>query len=208
MSLTSQHIREFIEDSITQKRNWRSIRILGGEPTIHPEFRIIVTLLLEYRDRHVPDCSLEIVTNGHGTRVNEQLAWVPEGVWIENSSKTSSVNPGFRPFSMAPIDDVFYVVSDYSNGCEIMQTCGMGFGPTGYFQCAVAAGIDRVAKLGLGSPRLPSAGYSYLSQSCATCRLCGRFKDGHHVPADLRNQLTKEMVSPTWIKLYDDYKSK
>ena len=208
MSLSVGQIDTFIEDSLSQGRRWRSIRILGGEPTLHPDFREILVRLVRYRDEHLPECSLELVTNGFGPKVREQLEWVPSSVWVENSAKTSAVNPGFRPFSDAPIDDPTHVFSDYSNGCEIMETCGMGFGPTGYFQCAIAAGIDRVAGLGLGMPRLPFVKHDYKAARCATCKLCGRFKDGHHVPLDLRPALRHEVISPSWRRIYDAYEAK
>jgi hypothetical protein len=37
------------------------------------------------------------------------------------------------------------------------------------------------------------------------CRLCGRFRDGHYVPKNLRAPLTGEEISPTWERLYLDW---
>ncbi len=34
------------------------------------------------------------------------------------------------------------------------------------------------------------------------CKLCGRFRDGHYVPTNLRPALLEERMSPTWIALY------
>jgi hypothetical protein len=45
-------------------------------------------------------------------------------------------------------------------------------------------------------------------QMLATCRLCGRFKDGHFIPKDLRPSLREQLISPTWAKLYADYHAK
>ena len=81
----------------------------------------------------------------------------------------------------------------------------MGLGPTGYYQCAIAAGIDRVAKLGLGLERLPNRGDPLLPQRCGSCRLCGRFKDGHYVDPDLRSPLMVEKISRSWSVIYHNW---
>jgi hypothetical protein len=208
LSMSLGDIVKFVEETLAQDRKWKSIRLLGGEPTLHPEFRAILDVLIGYRNAHNPGCSIEVVTNGFGKAVQEQLALVPEDVWIDNSAKTSNVNPGFRPFSTAPVDSFAYRWADYANGCEIMESCGMGLGPLGYYQCAIAAGIDRVAGLGIGLSNLPMPSAQLVEQRCATCRLCGRFKDGHFLDSDLRLPLTEEKMSPTWARMYADYENR
>lgn len=208
LSMSIADIVRFIDETMAQNRKWKSIRILGGEPTLHPDFRAILELLICYRNDHNPGCSLEVVTNGMGRAVQEQLEWIPKDVLIDNSAKSSNINPVFRPFSMAPIDSSVYGMADYANGCEIMESCGMGLSPMGYYQCAIAAGIDRVAGLGLGLKSLPKFDDQLIVQRCATCRLCGRFKDGHYLDNDLRPPLLEEKISPTWAKIYADYEKR
>jgi len=205
-SMTTAQIREFIDDTVAAGKKW--IRILGGEPTLHPEFRQIIVMLREYRSRHNPGCSIEVVTNGHGPAVQAQLDWLPADIFIENTAKQGNVTPFFRPFSTAPIDDERYRKAEYRNGCQVVSSCGMGLGPTGYFQCTVAAGIDRVTGMGIGRRRLPSDGDDLHDQMLATCRLCGRFKDGHFIPKDLRPSLREQLVSPTWAKIYEEYRTR
>jgi len=207
-SMSISQIQQFIDDSVKVKKVWKSIRILGGEPTMHPDFRQIITMLRHYRLMHNPGCSIEVVSNGHGVAVQAQLDWLPSDVFIENSAKQGSVIPFFRPFSTAPADDNTYKSADYRNGCQVISSCGMGLGPTGYFQCTVAAGIDRVVGMGIGRKRLPLDNDDMHDQMLATCRLCGRFKDGHFIPKDLRPSLRKQLVSPTWEKIYAEYKTK
>ena len=208
LSMTIKQIQEFIEDSVTVNKKWRSIRILGGEPTLHPNFRDIITLLREYRKQHNPGCSIEVVSNGHGNAVLEQLEWLPNDIFIENTSKKGNITPYFRPFSTAPIDDQRYKFADYRNGCQVISSCGIGLGPTGYFQCTVAAGIDRVTEMKIGRKRLPDDNDDLHDQMLKTCRLCGRFKDGHFIPKDLRPSLREQLISPTWVKIYSDYNNR
>jgi hypothetical protein len=206
--MTLGQIQQFIDDSVAVGKAWKSIRILGGEPTLHPEFRIIISILRDYRTRHNEGCSIEVVSNGHGPAVQAQLDWLPADIFVENTAKQSNVTPFFRPFSDAPIDDKRYDSADYRNGCQVISSCGMGLGPTGYFQCTVAAGIDRVMGMGIGRTRLPEDTDDMHDQMLATCRLCGRFKDGHFIPKDLRPSLREQVISPTWKKIYADYHAK
>jgi len=200
-------VTAFVVDSMEKGKRWRRIRVLGGEPTLHPEFHDVIDVLLGYR-AFAPDCIVEVVTNGHGPKVQAALERLPDEVWVENSRKVGDVQPMFRPFSAAPIDDPSHRGADFSNGCAIIRDCGMGLSPGGYYPCAVAAGIDRVAGIGLGQSALPDEDDDMLEALQELCSLCGRFKDGHRLPDALREPLTHEVVSPTWRKLYGDYRER
>lgn len=197
-------VRAFVDDSIARGKRWSRIRVLGGEPTLHPEFLEIVDELRRYRAWH-PACVVEVVTNGHGGRVQARLQRLPSDVWVENSKKLGPVQPSFGPFNLAPVDDPAYRHADYSNGCSIMHDCGMGLTPLGYYPCAVAGGIDRVIRRNLGRNELPDDGDGMETALRELCRLCGRFRDGHYVPKNLRPALEEEKISPTWERLYGEW---
>ena len=197
-------VQRFVDDSIAREKRWSRIRVLGGEPTLHPEFLPIIQELRRYRDWH-PACVVEVVTNGHGARVQAQLQRLPSGVWVENSRKTGAVQPSFGPFNLAPVDDTAYRHADFSNGCAIMHDCGMGLTPSGYYPCAVAGGIDRITRNGLGRSELPDDTDDMDAALRDLCRLCGRFRDGHYVPKNLRPPLKEERISPTWQRLYAEW---
>jgi len=200
-------IIKFVNDSIRRRKHWKRIRVLGGEPTVHPEFIEIIAELLRYRSSF-PNSIIEVVTNGHGELVESRLRQLPPDIWIENSSKQSSTQPLFRPFNLAPTDDPRYRHADFNNGCAIMHECGMGLTPLGYYPCAVAGGIDRITQQRLGRDELPSDDDDMQEAVAPLCRLCGRFKDGHFVPKNLREPLLDEQMSPTWQKLYDDWRKR
>lgn len=199
-------VTEFVESSIRRGKRWRRIRVLGGEPTLHPEFHEIIAVLRRYRDWHAP-CIIEVVTNGHGPRVNRELDRLPPDVMLDNSAKATAVQPHFGPFNLAPVDDPRYRLTDYSNACAIVRDCGMGLTPMGYYPCAVAGGIDRILGAGLGQSSLPSDDDDMLDAARHLCSLCGRFRDGHFVPRVLRPALTEEKVSATWRSLYAEWEA-
>lgn len=201
LHLAPARLRAWVDEWIARGLRWRRIRVLGGEPTLHPQFSEIIAELQRYRHWH-PDCAVELVTNGHGDRVRKALAELPRTIWVENSHKAGPVQPEFGPFNLAPCDDAAYRHADYRNGCAIMRECGMGLTPLGYYPCAVAGGIDRVVDAGWGRPHLPDPDDDMLPVVAASCALCGRFRDGHYVPRNLRPPLFEARLSPSWIALY------
>lgn len=199
-------VQDFVRDSIARGKRWRTIRVLGGEPTLHPRFRDILDTLRAYR-QFAPACTITVVSNGYSKAVRTALSKIPQGIVIENSAKNGdNVQPSFGPFNMAPVDDPAFASADYVNGCSIMEECGMGLTPTGYYQCAVAGGIDRLLRGDMGYPSLPADADDMPELSRNLCRLCGHFKDGHMIPADLRPPLMEAPKSETWVRIYTDWK--
>lgn len=201
MHMPLEMVTQFVDQSLATGRAWRRIRVLGGEPTMHPRFTDVMAELLRYRAAH-PTCIVEVVTNGHGEHVNARLRELPPEVMIDNSAKEGPVQPHFGPFNLAPVDDAHWRGADFRNGCAVLRDCGMGLTPMGYYPCAVAGGIDRIVGEGLAAPSLPPDADDMLAACDRLCRLCGRFQTGHYVPKILRPPLTTEQVSPTWREAY------
>jgi hypothetical protein len=186
-------IAAFIEESVDQGIAWKRIRILGGEPTLHSRFFDIIDLLIRYRREHNPEVRLVLGTNFRGPRVKRVLEKLPGSIHLKSTRKTSPVNL-FRPFNVAPVDTVLNRFSDYSCGCRIIQDCGLGLTPSGYYMCAVAGGIDRIFQYHLGRQRIPKETDPLADQMSAFCRLCGHF--GFQWPTRRIKQ------SSTWRRAY------
>jgi hypothetical protein len=201
--LTVAQVRRFVEESVARGVRWRRIRLLGGEPAVHPQFLEIVETLRAWRARHSPRTRLEVCTNGHGARVQRVLARIPADVRVRNTEKTSPVQPDFVSFNVAPVDVPAYAGADYTNGCGIIQHCGMGLTPFGYYPCAPAGGIDRVFGLGLGRLRLPEPDDDMHDDLRRLCRLCGIFKR-----AQRDGPLRGPVLSPTWTRAYAAWRAR
>jgi hypothetical protein len=167
-------IEAFIRQSIEKKIEWKRIRILGGEPTLHSRIFDIIDLLIAYQSQYNPSARLVLGTNFFGNKVHQVLKKVPDAITIKSTLKSSRVNL-FKPFNVAPADTAFNRFSDYAGGCRIIEDCGMGLTPSGYYMCAIAGGIDRIFHYNLGRKEVPGESDTLADQMSAFCRLCGHF---------------------------------
>lgn len=194
--MSIEQMSHFLEESRERGIQWRRIRLVGGEPTSHPQFLEIVNLVLEYRDRFSPKTRIQVTTNGHGERANKMLALLPPGIDVNNTAKVTNVQREFDTFNVAPIDVEDYDRADFSNGCWITQRCGIGVTPYGYYPCAVAGAIDRTFGFNLGRKTLPERHDDMKKELRTFCALCGHFK----LPT--REVLNGPVMSPTWAQAY------
>jgi molybdenum cofactor biosynthesis enzyme MoaA len=67
--LSLEQIIKFLQESREKGVKWQRFRILGGEPTLHPEFFWIIDELLAYKQLHNPELHIHVVTNGSGKKV-------------------------------------------------------------------------------------------------------------------------------------------
>jgi hypothetical protein len=192
-------VEGFLQQSVDKQVAWKRIRILGGEPTLHSRIFDIIDLLINYQRVYNPSVKLVLGTNLHGARVHRVLEKLPDAIFLKSTLKSSRVNL-FRPMNMAPTDSVLNCYADYTCGCRIIEECGLGVTPSGYYMCAVAGGIDRIFGYRLGRSTLPDDRERFSDQMNAFCRLCGHF--GFQWPT------RKEKISETWRLAYQRLKTK
>ena len=199
--MTVEQIDFFLKESIASGIKWDRIRLLGGEPTLHPHFHRIIQLLLEYRERFSKDTCIEVSTHGYGTKVEQALSQISHpAIRICNSRKRADTPPLFEPFNVAPRDLKRYVNADFRNGCWVIDSCGTGLSGSGFYPCAVAAGIDRIMGWDIGRKSLPADDDSMQDLLSRFCSHCGHFDRNLVEPLE-----TESVMSSTWVEAYAGY---
>ena len=203
--LSLERIVEFIDESLDRKIEWKRIRLLGGEPTLHSQFEELLYEFSRYKSAY-PKCRMEVVSNGHGRHVQRKLLHIPPFFHIENTMKISDVQPYFYSFNLAPKDDARHRHTDFTNGCSNIVECGIGLTPTGYYPCAIAGGIDRVAGWNLGRTSIPEEEDDMHDLLEKFCSQCGRFESRKFTPPELMPSYIPGLISPSWESLYEEWR--
>jgi hypothetical protein len=198
MSLTQ--IEKFVSESLDLNWQWKQITLIGGEPTLHPQFWEILTAIGRYKSAH-PACIVEVSTNGYGAYVRRVLSRIPDWVTVNNSKKTSNKHK-FSSYNVAPIDLPEFKNTDFSSGCWITGECGLGLTRNGYYPCGPGGSMDRVFGFDIGIKELSLVNSdSVLRQLAALCGHCGHFKDNYGA-----QPIEEALVSVTWQRAYAAYR--
>jgi hypothetical protein len=200
--MSLEQITKFVHESIELNWRWKSIVLIGGEPTLHPQLFEILSILKKYKDLN-PRCTIAVATNGFGPRTNEILSQLPGWVRIDNSQKQSNDHE-FSSYNIAPIDLAEYKTADFAKGCSYIQNCGLGLTKYGYYPCGPGASVDRVFGFDIGLKKLSLLNNTQLKiQLKKLCQFCGHFKDDYG-----SEKITTEKMSARWQKAYKKYKKR
>ncbi|BAI61025.1 conserved hypothetical protein [Methanocella paludicola SANAE] len=205
LTMSLEQIRKFIDESISNDKHWSRIRVLGGEPTLHPDIDKILKILLDYKENYSPTTWLELTTNNFGPEVNRKLLKVPRKIYVNNTRKMGRFQKKFEAFNLAPCDNRIYAFTDFTNACWITNDCGMGLNRYGYYQCGAAGSIDRVFGMNIGLKKLPVYQSEFYDQKTNLCSLCGHFARRRFVPGNLCKPVNGEPKSNRWILAYENY---
>jgi len=82
----------------------------------------------------------------------------------------------------------------------VIENCGTGLGPNGYYVCAVAGGIDRIYGWNVGRKSLPLITDDMEDHLERFCSHCGHFKRRQEEPFD------GPIMSETWQGAYQRYR--
>ena len=205
ISISIEQIHKFLGETLNKNHYWKRIRILGGEPYLHPEIDTILDILSEYKSEN-KDGIIEIVTNGYGPYVNNAIKKTPSNIVINNTRKVSQYNQKFESFNIAPTDIGNYSSADYKKACWITEECGIGLNPYGYYQCGVAGSIDRVFGFDIGLKELPDNELQLMPLKKKLCAFCGHFLNQKFIKPEQRTPVIGEPMTESWKIAYLTYK--
>jgi len=206
--MTVEQIKKFVDQAINANYKFKRINILGGEPTLHPKFFDVLNELKRYKD--YSGCKLQIISNGHGDKVNSILNKIPDWCVVKNTSKESS-SQKFSTYNIAPRDLYKeFENADYTTGCWITANCGLGLTKYGFYCCGAGASVDRVFGFNIGIKNITDVAVGLKMQMSQLCSVCGHFKDFDIIDTKVVDEdklwTEKVEVSESWQKAYKEYK--
>ena len=77
--LTVEQVKHFVDESRRLNWQWKEIRLMGGEPTLHPQFNEVCEEVLKLKE-FCPNVVIKCITNGTGPQVAKALENMPEGI--------------------------------------------------------------------------------------------------------------------------------
>jgi hypothetical protein len=175
-NMTLGQVRRFVDESLELSWEWERIRVLGGEPTLHPQFLEILAELVRYRETF-PGVFLQVLSNSQGKYEKYRETCERLNISLHAEAKQRGVQPHwFRNTRIAPVD------RDPNVGelppCLIfgIRGCGIGLSRYGYFLDGAGASVARVAGLDIGVMSLHDMTFDAMyEQSKQICRLCGHW---------------------------------
>lgn len=181
------------------------IIIIGGEPTMHPQFEEIVRLSREFKGRGL----VQVWTNGRDRDLVAHIrakydASVPEDTY----KMKSRIDFPWDDYFVAPKDFGLHREKCWQHGSEI---CGISVDAGGYMPCAVGGMIDGMLKLGLRTKRLADLFDNEKNKEisgtmCSNCGACWSNILKEPELSDWRHKVESQpkrfgsYMSPTWMK--------
>ncbi len=203
-NVTFEQIERLINESIEADHKWECIMIIGGEPTIHPQFREIVKMIVAYKDNYNKDMEIKLASNGHTKKTREELKWVEDNypfVYIDNTSKTSNIQEHFINIRNAPKDRI--PESTHFERCHLPCYGGMAFNYSGFYGCGTGGATAKIFGYDIGIKSVKDLTYENLEKMYnIICPLCGHW-DCEESSKELNNQTN---FSKSWVKAMDKYK--
>lgn len=109
------------------------ISIMGGEPTVHPDLKEIIALIMELKDKnHIKRC--QVVTNGKIV-----ITDVP-GIHFEIIPEEAQIRIDNHRCQFVSPYDTGQEIGD----CKIIDGCGISWGAYGWWPCGAGGAICRL----------------------------------------------------------------
>lgn len=201
--LTLGQIEEFFAQAEALNWTFNLVKLLGGEPALHPRIDDVLSLLYRIRGKSKSPFDLRIFSNGNGKKVVDKL-WelYRRGLYVNNQMKADNRSTAHYTYNVAPIDLPEYAGCDFLGGCHMLNECGMALTYHGIYGCAAGASVDRIFGMNVGIQRLSDVTRELLAQIRNLCSHCGIYKSNF---GD-KMVFGDERVSPSWQRAYEQFR--
>jgi len=195
-------ITRFIHETVQANYRWSWVKLHGGEPTLHPQYKEIVTALAAWRNASSPGTRLSVVSNGRSPELVRfamehgftDLVSVKIGTNAAPDDKGKLVPLPYVPVNKSPKD----LGVPAPSGCYIAQDCGIALNKQGFWPCAPAAAAARVFGYDAPVKHVQDITAERLKTLYSHCDHCGFALEGEPRVVD-------QVYSPTWKSLIDRY---
>lgn len=207
--IDEETLDKLIDETKATGWKWHTIKVTGGEPTLHPH---LVRFVKKLRAAFGKDVIYRLCTN-RASEVRKKLKGQMPWIRLIGRDKKGQPTRHFPAF-LAPCDDDRRA-RDFTEGCFRLKQCGIAYGLNGkYYPCAICTHIDRVFNLGLGCDSLAELvkvdENMVLEEYCSRCGMFAfpyfaRSNTAKYGPSLKILGLVANAVSPTWAKAFQDY---
>ncbi len=136
--MTVDQVQMFVNNLAREGRKLRRVKVVGGEPTIHPQFREICEVLLAAKGAGWIE-KVAVNTNGVTAKQFAEKP-IPVGIRWMVSPPTRKTH---RPFLWSPLD-----LGLVGRGpCKMPRVCGFSLDATGWLPCSAAIAVARLFSL-------------------------------------------------------------
>ncbi|MDL2327536.1 radical SAM protein [Ruminococcaceae bacterium OttesenSCG-928-A11] len=201
--ISLEQISRMLSESVDVGYEWEAILLLGGEPTLHPQFRDIVHMIVEYKNKNNTALKIRMASNGYSELTRKELQWVRDTypfVVVVDTAKTSKEQADFVNIRRAPKDR--YPEQNHFERCNIPCYSGIGFNYSGFYGCATGGATAKLFGFDIGIKRVKDLTYGNLENFYKSiCPLCG-----HYDAAQILREKDLSSVSSSWANAIDLYK--
>lgn len=184
--MTIDQISDFI-DSVRAAGGADIISVMGGEPTIHPEFVRIMEMLHNELELTGMVKNLRIATNG--------IIPIPDLGFPVKALVSPVARKQHRSSFIAPIDS-----GQKTRRCVVPWHCGMAINKFGYSPCGPASAIARLFEIdGFTRKEMPSGPEAFRGYEQKICPLCQLYaKNDTWI-------FTDRSPSPSYVEAFEAY---
>jgi len=209
LNMTVGQVALFFAESKELNWEWERIRLLGGEPTLHPDFQVIAEMAIDYRNEH-PACFLQVLSNGNGKHARWKDFCAQHNISLHVEGKSPGVQPAwFNNTRITPVDRDPSVGELPPCGIFDIRGCGIGLTRYGYFLDGAGASAARVAGHDIGKQSLREVTWQAMQdQAKVLCRICGHWNPTSGPVVTELVSKTGQVTGPFWTKKLAEYKVK